>query len=554
MFGAGRFSPTTQEGRRLIAHELTHTIQQSAALSLNPAVQRGRLSDMARGLLQREGNTTSPGAFDVPTLDQLYNKAVQAARGTGNWQDAAEKLKSFNHEDIQSRLAQLSPEEIAYLHLGALGNPRVGPDSQVAQMTKPGAPRASTLAPSAKNQSAASTPKVTPTSSVHPTPPGGIAPAVSLEKSSPDVEAAYRRAGLVGEANAVRRCREEGVCAKVLTEAEAMQMYSSGRSSAGLGAATKEVGAPLVAGAVGAAPAIQGGATAESAVAKTALERAAVRWGTSAVLEGGEAAAVTATEAGTVTGAGAAASGAAGVVTIAVPVAAAVYIVVAIAYLASWAKFQSELKNQGYVILPSPLAVCIGSCHQPAAPTLSRPPLFPNPIGQSPQPWGPKPLSDADRRSLQEWFLPEASKPKPNQQPVAVKPPPPVPVMPSGLSQSDQKLWKRCSDMHETYKETQEKLGLRSASIKSLGDDFDNNRATAQQIVDLCALVDEQIHVVEQLHSERSDYVNAGCDKFDWFERNTAEADRVKSHKDEIEKTDRELKNLRELRKRLKCL
>jgi hypothetical protein len=44
-------------------------------------------------------------------------------------------LNGFNSTDIKQRLAQLSPDEIASLHEGAINNPRVGPDSQVAKMT-----------------------------------------------------------------------------------------------------------------------------------------------------------------------------------------------------------------------------------------------------------------------------------------------------------------------------------------------------------------------------------------------------------------------------------
>lgn len=171
---------------------------------------------------------------------------------------------------------------------------------------------------------------------VHPSSTAGSAPAVPYEKWSPDVEAAYRRAGLVKPANAVRLCREEGFCSKVLTEAEAWQMYGSGRITAGLGAPTKEAGAPLLAGVV-AAPALQGGAAAQSAAAKTALERAAASWGESAVYSGSTAAPEVAAGAAPEIAAGAApeiaagaapeiAAGAApgaGVVTIAVPVAIA---------------------------------------------------------------------------------------------------------------------------------------------------------------------------------------------------------------------------------------
>ncbi|HKP14008.1 MAG TPA: DUF4157 domain-containing protein, partial [Blastocatellia bacterium] len=53
VFGAGRFAPGTQAGRRLLAHELTHVVQQSGA---------GR-RDAARSLAQRED---SPAAAEQP--------------------------------------------------------------------------------------------------------------------------------------------------------------------------------------------------------------------------------------------------------------------------------------------------------------------------------------------------------------------------------------------------------------------------------------------------------------------------------------------------------
>jgi Domain of unknown function (DUF4157) len=64
-------------------------------------------------------------------LDDRYGKALLAK----DWESAAEALNGFNSTDIKQRLAQLSPDEIASLHEGAINNPRVGPDSQVAKMT-----------------------------------------------------------------------------------------------------------------------------------------------------------------------------------------------------------------------------------------------------------------------------------------------------------------------------------------------------------------------------------------------------------------------------------
>ena len=41
----------------------------------------------------------------------------------------------MNKEDIQGRLKQLKPDQVAHIHQGALANPHLGPHSQVAQLT-----------------------------------------------------------------------------------------------------------------------------------------------------------------------------------------------------------------------------------------------------------------------------------------------------------------------------------------------------------------------------------------------------------------------------------
>ncbi|MGB8908522.1 MAG: DUF4157 domain-containing protein [Candidatus Cybelea sp.] len=82
-----------------------------------------------------------------PTLDQAYQTALADSRATGNWQRTAELLNGFNRQDIESRLVQLSDQEVGYIHQGAVDNEKVGPDSQLAQMTVPGAARASTPEP-----------------------------------------------------------------------------------------------------------------------------------------------------------------------------------------------------------------------------------------------------------------------------------------------------------------------------------------------------------------------------------------------------------------------
>ena len=75
--------------------------------------------------------------------DNEYHAAVDA----GNWPDAAEWLNGFNYVDIQLRLASLTPGQVSSLHQGAIDNPNVGPQAQVALMTAPGTPQASTMPP-----------------------------------------------------------------------------------------------------------------------------------------------------------------------------------------------------------------------------------------------------------------------------------------------------------------------------------------------------------------------------------------------------------------------
>lgn len=155
-FAAGRYRPDSPDGRHLLAHELAHVVQQGGA----PVTT-----------LRRQPEAS---------LDDRYQAALANARQTGNWQESAELLNAFNTQDIDQRLAQLSNDEVGYLHQGALDNPSVGPDAQVAQMTAPGRPRASAppapAAPPAQDKPAAPAPPAAPAQPAPaPAGPGGAA-------------------------------------------------------------------------------------------------------------------------------------------------------------------------------------------------------------------------------------------------------------------------------------------------------------------------------------------------------------------------------------------
>ena len=62
-FGANRYDPRSREGQRLLAHELTHTVQQSAGLG--PSLQRDPIPESA----------AKPAAAPAPTADADPKKA-----------------------------------------------------------------------------------------------------------------------------------------------------------------------------------------------------------------------------------------------------------------------------------------------------------------------------------------------------------------------------------------------------------------------------------------------------------------------------------------------
>jgi hypothetical protein len=74
-FGAGRYQPQTQEGRSLLAHELTHTIQQGAS-----APTSGEASNNDRNL--QENRVSQP---HVAKLDQYVQRQAEDLREIGSW-------------------------------------------------------------------------------------------------------------------------------------------------------------------------------------------------------------------------------------------------------------------------------------------------------------------------------------------------------------------------------------------------------------------------------------------------------------------------------------
>jgi hypothetical protein len=110
VFASSRYQPSTTSGRFLLAHELTHVVQ-----------------DSGNGSARMIRRTPE----DVPELDRQYAEAVKQQ----DWAKAAEVLNKFNREDINQRLAKLDRLQFFSIHRGAVANARVGKDAQVAQLS-----------------------------------------------------------------------------------------------------------------------------------------------------------------------------------------------------------------------------------------------------------------------------------------------------------------------------------------------------------------------------------------------------------------------------------
>ena len=166
--GPGRDLERSPQGQTRLAHELAHVVQQrrrgpgiaDAGAEHEAQVSAARFATRSVGPITVTGATgvalacqaegadpEGPERVDPVTVSRQYEEAVARARQTGYWEQAAEKLNAFNHEDMQVRLAALSDREVGLMHQGALDNERLGPLSAAALLTDLSQPRASLLPP-----------------------------------------------------------------------------------------------------------------------------------------------------------------------------------------------------------------------------------------------------------------------------------------------------------------------------------------------------------------------------------------------------------------------
>jgi hypothetical protein len=224
---------------------------------------------------------------------------------------------------------------------------------------------------------------------------------VPYDKWSEQIEHQYRVRGDMVRANAVRNCRTKGLdgCAWILTLNEVQALYALGQSSggdktkikAGMATAAPMLGLQL--------------ARMPPTMPPPGLVPPTMPPVTAPPV-------VTAPPPGVIPPAAAAPLG---VVAAEAAVVAAVVVInlLALYTLYEMARFQAKLKEQGFIILEDPLALCVGGCHMPqqkAGPgLLDFPPLPDNTkdfFKSGPASPGPGSPSDADRKAIEDWINP----------------------------------------------------------------------------------------------------------------------------------------------------
>ena len=120
VFNRGTFMPESNSGRRLLAHELAHVVQQDVG---------------SQQLLQREPDDESEPE-EGNKSDTVLARAYRAA-DSKHWEDAARLANGLSPYELKYFLSQYKdPELLAYLHQGALGADGVGDMSAIALATE----------------------------------------------------------------------------------------------------------------------------------------------------------------------------------------------------------------------------------------------------------------------------------------------------------------------------------------------------------------------------------------------------------------------------------
>lgn len=193
-FNEGKYDPQGMEGKRLLAHEITHTRQQGATTSIAPRLQRAEeemdLAQMLRDLI--ESNREQSAAFDPAEAKQTQQEAE--AKGEEAEQDARSEVPEVK---------PVAPEQLAS---GSETTSRVAtptprkPDKVVPRVKA--APEVVSVKPEAETETAPplveAAPEMSPAGSNAPPPPPADA-GVTPPETGGDTASETPKKGPVGQ-------------------------------------------------------------------------------------------------------------------------------------------------------------------------------------------------------------------------------------------------------------------------------------------------------------------------------------------------------------------
>lgn len=113
-FGDGQYQPNRLEGKRLLAHELTHVIQHSGI--------KGRVSSPNADIVSRQPNP-DPRVDDAAKLNPIDRDSQYRAelmKPKPDYEHAALLLNGFNDKEIKSYVTELNGYDLYYMRQGAL--------------------------------------------------------------------------------------------------------------------------------------------------------------------------------------------------------------------------------------------------------------------------------------------------------------------------------------------------------------------------------------------------------------------------------------------------
>jgi uncharacterized Zn-binding protein involved in type VI secretion len=119
------------------------------------------------------------------------------------------------------------------------------------------------------------------------------------------------------------------------------------------------------------------------------------------------------------------------------------------------------------------------------------------------------------------------------------------PVKPAGLSPEDSKLWDDCKEQHDKYTALKRKEAAhRQSDYQNLRRMVNAGTASPGATRELFNIAHEKAQILQQVIDERTKYIRMGCDKFDWFNEGTTEAERRKAHDGAISLARKQMVNL----------